>query len=98
VNDPHRHYQHGPSVERAAIVAHGVVFHGPRPMRHHDLIRAMAGVGVPTPINGTSAGGFMLSNGRFADRAAAKRAAYHAYQITYERFRSARVFCSEDLW
>ncbi len=85
-------------VTTAAIAAHQVVFTGPRPMRHHDLIRAMVNIGVPTPINGTSAGGFMLSNGRFVVRELAKRIAYHAGQITYQRFKSRKVFCSEDLW
>lgn len=85
-------------VERAAIIAHGVVFHGPRPMRHHDLIRAMAGIGVPTPINGCTDGGFLLTDGKFVRRHIAKRIAFDAGQVSYERFLSQRVFCSEDLW
>lgn len=86
-----------PRVECAAILNSGVVFQMPRPFRHHHLIRAMAQIGVPTPINATSAGGFVLSDGRFATRRQAKRYAYGAGQITRERYESQRVFCSEDL-
>lgn len=85
-------------VDQAAIEAHGVVFHGPRPIRHGQLIHAMAKLGVPTPINGCTGGGFLLSDGRFATREAAKHVAFKAGQISDERCRSNRVFCTEDLW
>jgi hypothetical protein len=87
-----------PLVECAAIINSDVVFRMPRPARHHHLIRAMAQIGVPTPINATSAGGFVLTDGRFVTRRQAKRYAYAAGQITRERFESGRVFFSEDLW
>lgn len=82
----------------AAIRAHGVVFHMPRPARHCDLIKAMAAIGVPTPINGTSGGGFMTSEGKFVNRTTAKMIAYRAGQITYGRAQCTQVFCTEDLW
>lgn len=85
-------------IERAAIIAHGVVFHGPRPMRHHDLIQTMARLGVPTPINGTTVRGFLDTEGDFADRDTAKWIAWRADQISESRMDQGRVFCTEDLW
>lgn len=87
-----------PTVVAAAIENSGVVFTMPQPARHHHLIRAMAQIGVPTPINAFSKGGFVLSDGRYTTRRQAKRFAYNAGQITRERFQSQQVFCSEDLW
>lgn len=93
-HDELMHYK--PKVECAAIADSGIVFRMSRPARHGDLIRAMARIGVPTPIIGAQ--GFVLTDGRFVSRRQAKRCAYAAGQITRERYESGRIFCSEDLW
>lgn len=84
------------TVHQAAIRQHGVLFTMPRPFRHADIIRAMVLAGVPPPISGGQ--GFLLSNGAFATRKAAKLVAYRAAQITEARMEQGRVFCTEDLW
>lgn len=71
-----------------AIERNGLVFSMRKPARHHDVIRAMAATGVPTPI-GPGAGftqGFMTAFG-FKDRALAARIINHEGLLT-----------SEDLW
>jgi hypothetical protein len=67
----------------------------PRPGRHHDVIRAMANVGFPTPITGEQ--GFVTDIGRFVDRERAAVLAKRAQQIIKKTGPSDILF-SEDVW
>lgn len=77
----------------AAIRQGELVCSVPRPGRHHDVIRAMVGAGVPTPIVGEQ--GFVTNEGRFVGRAEARRIAVAAGQGTPAH---DRHLFSEDLW
>lgn len=83
-------------VEAAAILDHdGTVYSVPRPGRHHDVIRLMAGIGCPTPITGAQ--GFLLSNGKFCGRIPAKFLAKEAGQLLAGASTRKELF-SEDVW
>ena len=84
------------TVTGVAIMADtGKVFTLPPPARHHDVIRVMAAAGHTTPITGEQ--GFILSDGRFARRVAAKPYATLAGQILKGRGLLRELY-SEDLW
>lgn len=85
------------TIVAAAIIDHnGVPVTLPRPARHHDLIRAMAERGDPTPISGEQ--GFVTSDGRFARRKAAAVIARRAGQVKAEDMQRSDMLFSEDLW
>jgi hypothetical protein len=73
----------------------GYIYAVPRPGRHHTVIGMMADYGHPTPIKGEQ--GFILSDGTFADRQAAKIVAKKAKQLLPRASKSDELF-SEDLW
>jgi hypothetical protein len=85
------------TVEKAAIKSEvdGKVFSLDRPARHHDVIKMMVELGYPKPIRGEQ--GFVLSNGRFTHRIAAKAVAIRANQLL-ERASKSRRLTSEDVW
>lgn len=73
----------------------GVLYALPAPNRHHNVIHMMVDSGELAPITGEQ--GFILSDGRFARRAAAKLYAEEAGQILEGRGSHRELF-SEDLW
>lgn len=79
----------------AAIKEGKMVCSVPRPGRHGDVMREMAGAGVPIPINGEQ--GFLTSDGLFVRREFAKAIAMAAGQILPGRGSHRELF-SEDLW
>ena len=76
-------------VEAAAILHEGKTWTG---KRHHLILRRIADTTKEWPI--TSEQGFVLSDGRFADRAEAARVAYAAGQIAEPK----RELFSEDVF
>lgn len=83
-----------PRVERAAIKAsNGHVFSVARPGRHHDVIRLMVEKGA----NPHGEQGFVLTDGRFVDRAKAADIALKTGQTKALKFNRYELF-SEDLW
>lgn len=84
-------------VAAAAIMDEcGRVWHLPPPARHHNLNTLMHEKGVPnTGPNVTL--GFLLSDGRFANRKAAKLIATAADQLLPRASRFLELF-SEDVW
>lgn len=79
----------------AAIERAGVVCFVPRPGRHSDVIRKMAGMGVPIPINGRE--GFVTDEGQFVTRRVALGIAEIAGQLLPGKGVSGELF-SEDVW
>lgn len=77
----------------------GLVFYVPRPGRHHDIIRAAADAGIPTPITGTQ--GFIDNDGVFMNRKEAMLVALEAKQPIIREdahnYPGGSLF-SEDLW
>lgn len=82
-------------LQAAVRTGDGVIHTLPRPNRHHDIIRLMAAMGHPQC--GCCNDGFLLSDGRFASRSAAKRIAFLAGQVRRGRTIS-ETMTSEDLW
>lgn len=69
----------------------------PKPGRHGDVIREMAGAGIPIPINGQQ--GFLTSDGHFVDRVRAHSIAHDADQIIRNSSGREHVeLFSEDVW
>jgi hypothetical protein len=84
------------TVEHAAIKDHdGTVYVVARPGRHHHVIRLMVDSGCKKPVTGEQ--GFVLSDGRFADREEAARIALESGQIVKLKWGPTDLF-SEDLW
>lgn len=79
----------------AAIKEGDVVCSVPQPGRHHNVMRAMAAVGVPIPIVGQQ--GFITSEGRFVNRFEAQDIARAAGQIIRKTGPIGELF-SEDVW
>jgi hypothetical protein len=87
-----------PSVVAAAIVGRdGIVYHLPPPARHHDVGRHMLEQGHPRPFPGGDAQGFLLSNGEFASRIAARTCAIANQQLLPRAGKTAELY-SEDVW
>lgn len=84
-------------VVAAAIIGYdGKPYSLPPPARHHDCIAYMHfELGHPRPISGVQ--GFMLSDGRFARRKAARIVAKRANQLL-ERASKGDTLYSEDVW
>jgi len=82
-------------VVASAIYQAGVTFSLPRPARHCDVIRAMTGAGIETPIRGEQ--GFLLSDGTFANRIKSKAVAHDAGQLREGPTNVCELF-SEDVW
>lgn len=76
----------GHPITHVAILLNNMVFRLPAPYRHHDVIKALADLGLPWPIKGTQ--GFTNASGSFYDRVNAAL----AVGIT-----GGELF-SEDLW
>lgn len=81
-------------VVAAAIRQDGKIYSMPPPMRHGHVIHSMVTKGCKTPITGDQ--GFLLSNGKFADRKVAGVIAVAAGQIK-ELSHPPRLY-SEDMW
>ncbi|TAL43350.1 MAG: hypothetical protein EPN91_06590 [Salinibacterium sp.] len=73
----------------------GEVFTVPPPGRHHDVIRMMFEKGRECPS--LDCQGFVLSDGRFASRKAAKVVAEASGQLLPRASRLRELF-SEDVW
>jgi len=73
----------------------GRVYQLPKPNRHHNVIKLMVNDGCKTPIIGEQ--GFILSNGRFANRIEAKFVAINADQLLERASKTHRLF-SECVW
>lgn len=71
----------------------GRVFSLPRPYRHHNLIRMMAYLGEPIPINGDQ--GFVTNKGRWLRRIPARVLAISSAQVPVD---SSGPLFSEDVW
>lgn len=82
-------------VAAAILDDDGIIYSVPAPGRHHDVISLMADAGIETPILGEQ--GFLLSDGRFARRTAAKDVARKAGQLL-ERASKLKELFSEDVW
>lgn len=89
-----------PRVVMAAVLRDGIVYAVERPGRHHHIIHK---IGTPAiPAGGTltrearGIQGFVLSDGRFADRLEAAVAAISSGQI--KELRWPPDLFSEDLW
>lgn len=84
------------TVAAAAIIDDdGTVFSVPPPGRHHDVIALMASQGRPCPCIRQQ--GFVLSDGRYVNRKAAKLVAEKAGQLL-ERASNLDILFSEDVW
>ena len=86
-----------PKVIASAIVSDvtGELFTLQPPARHHDVIRHMAQLGLPTPIMGKQ--GFLLSDGTFAHRRMAWECAAYNDQFLPGKGLFKELF-SEDVW
>lgn len=73
----------------------GIVYSVPAPGRHHNVIHMLAQAGFKPPVLGEQ--GFLLSDGRFATRTAAKYVARKAGQLL-ERASELKQLFSEDVW
>ncbi len=83
------------TIEKAAIqFEDGIVVMVDRPGRHHNIIHALAKLGMDTPIGGEH--GFVTSTGRFVDRIEAAQIALDAKQI--EKLSWPPNLYTEDLW
>lgn len=83
-------------VMAAAIKDHdGKVYHVEQPGRHHDVIRLMVRAGCKKPVTGTQ--GFLLSDGQFVGRIAARFVAMAAGQLLPRDSKLKELF-SEDVW
>lgn len=85
-------------VAAAIIGSDGKVYQVPAPGRHHDVIRHMIHEkGHKKPVCGIQ--GFVLSNGEFIEREAAKIIANMAGQvIPNQPHGNQKSLYSEDLW
>lgn len=79
----------------AAIKQGEVICFIPAPGRHHDIIRKMAAIGIPIPIDGKQ--GFLTDEGQFVERRVALGIAECAKQLLPGRGCSGELF-SEDVW
>jgi hypothetical protein len=84
--------EHPVTVVAAAIRFNRVVHSVPPPGRHHHVILKMRDEGIVKPQEQ----GFVLSDGRFADRHVAAAAALQSKQITKLSWPTSLY--SEDLW
>jgi hypothetical protein len=73
-----------------------IVVTAERPGRHHNIIHALAALGMKTPIGGDQA--FVTSQGRFVDREEAAQLAIAAEQIKEEDLVAPPDLYSEDVW
>lgn len=84
-------------VEAAAIrLDSGQVVYLPRPQRHNHIIAELGKAGRRQCSGDVQ--GFLLSNGRFADRYEAYRVAQDAGQILPRRLGGGPRLFSEDVW
>lgn len=84
-------------IHAVAIKLNGIIYTLPRPCRHHHVIMMMAAcVEVTTPIRNDEQG-FLLEDGRFADRLVAARFAVWSGQIDRTKYQPNALF-SEDVW
>lgn len=67
-----------------------------QPGRHHNIIHALAMLGMTTPIGGDQA--FVTSTGRFVDREEAAKIAIEAGQLRREGLIAPPDLYSEDVW
>lgn len=84
-----------PRVVAAAITYEGVTFSAPAPARHNDVLRKVYALN-----NGAAIGcdqGFLLDDGRFVTRTAAKALVKRNGQTTIADTHPSELF-SEDLW
>ena len=79
----------------AAVRFQGVIFSMPRPHRHHHILHAQTGMGLRGLAHRDQ--GFLLSDGTYADRAAAWIIAKNAKQFKGEPHHPEHLF-TEDLW
>lgn len=87
-----------PRVVAAAIRSRdGVIYSLPPPARHHDVGRHMIEQGHPTPFPSGSAQGFLLSNGEFSSRIAARTCAIANQQLLTRAGKTDALY-SEDVW
>lgn len=84
-------------VVAAAVKVHGLTFSMPPPARHHDVLGRMHDFGIPDGPSWITGQGFLLSNGRWANREDAWLVAVAAGQLT-ARARSGPDLFSEDVW
>lgn len=88
-------YYSVPMITHVAIMLNGMVFSLPRPNGHHNIIYALAALGVPTPIRGIQ--GFKDSKDRFLTRTEAFEVAIASKQIERPEHGLEELY-SEDLW
>lgn len=82
-------------VKNAAMkLASGLIVFAPKPLRHSDIIHALAAAGMNTPIQGQQ--GFLTDEGYFVNRTEAARLALEAGQTKY--LRAPPNLFSEDVW
>ena len=87
-----------PKVIAAAIKGDdGVIYHLDRPARHHDVGRHMIEKGHHKPFPGGDEQGFLLSNGEFASRIAARTCAIANGQLLKRAGKTHELY-SEDVW
>lgn len=83
-------------VAAALLTPDGLIHTMPPPARHHDIVHRLTEAGIDT-MRATVEQGFLLSNGRFCMRKAAKRVAEKAGQLL-ERASNLDELYSEDVW
>jgi hypothetical protein len=87
-----------PRVAAAAIIGRdGKIYSLPPPCRHHDVGRYMIEQGHPKPFPGGDSQGFLLSNGDFVSRRAARGYAFYHGQLLPCAGKTSKLF-SEDVW
>jgi len=80
-------------VVAAACQIDGLTYSIPAPARHHDILLRM-----PSPERHLCKQGFLLSDGRFIERAGARHVAIDQKQVKdMARLHPSELF-SEDLW
>jgi hypothetical protein len=82
-------------ITHVAIMINGIVYSLPKPNRHHHVIRALADLGLKTPIRGLQ--GFLDNNKKFLTRREAFEVAIASKQIEKPEHGLEELF-SEDLW
>ncbi len=81
----------------AAALKHGALtLSAPPPARHHTLLRAAAGAGLP--LIGPDYQGFITSAGTYVDRREAAQIAIDAGQTNEATMHNRHMLFSEDLW
>lgn len=82
-------------VVAAAVLRGDITYSMPPPARHHDIVQAMAREGLAQ--RGTDEQGFLLNNGHFCMRKAARIVAEDAGQLIRTPEHRDLLF-SEDVW